>query len=430
MYALVFLVNSILSWCSLSHVLTDYLEHLTWGLFKVGNAYCREHGCTGFTNVQRLNFALGFEHLVLAGLLMGVNSTSNPRAVLQNGWWMTKIGALWMLIIGSYFIPDVFFIMWGNYFSIVFSTVFIGIGLILLVDFAHEWAETCMEKIEEGEIYLVDDLDSSAQGCLEGTNFWRTLLVGGTLSMYAGVLGMTGLMYYYFAQQGCSMNQTVITINVILVVATTVFSLSPIVQEYNPNAGLAQASMCCVYCTYLVLSACLSEPDDRQCNPLVRSSGTRNLTVIVGAVMTFAAVAYTTTRAAANSAFTHDHVPSDTLLTTQPSERSQMRYDALRQAVDEGSLPASVLEEGPDMEDEGQYTKYNYVLFHVIFFLATQYIAALLTINVASESGEGGFVPVGRTYFNTWLKIASSWVCYGLYLWTLVAPMVMPERFA
>lgn len=433
MYATIFLFNSILSWCSLSHILTDYLEHLTWGLFKIGNAYCREHGCTGFTNVQRLNFALGFEHLILAGLLIGVNSTSNPRSVIQNGWWMSKIGILWVFIIGSYLIPDMFFIIWGNYFSIVFSTVFIGIGLILLVDFAHEWAETCMEKIEEGEIYLVDDIESSNQNCLEGTNFWRTLLVGGTLSMYIGVIIMTIIMYIYFAQQGCSMNQTVITINLILVILVTGFSLSPIVQEFNPNAGLAQASMCCVYCTYLVMSACLSEPDDKLCNPLVRSSGTRNFTVIMGAVMTFAAVAYTTTRAAANSAFSHETMPSDTLLTTQPSERSQMRYEALKQAVEEGSLPASVLaeEEGmPFEEEESQYTKYNYVLFHIIFFLATQYIAALLTINVASESGEGGFVPVGRTYFNTWLKIASSWVCYGLYLWTLVAPIVIPERFA
>lgn len=325
-------------------------------------------------------------------------------------------------------IPDIFFVVWGNYFSIIFSTIFIGIGLILLVDFAHEWAETCLERIEEGEIYLVDEINGG--GILEGTNFWRTLLVGGTLGMYLASVIMTVAMYYYFAHAGCSMNQLVITINLILVLVTTCISLSPIVQEYNPNAGLAQASMCCMYCTYLVFSACLSEPDDKLCNPLVRSQGSRNFTVILGAIMTFAAVAYTTTRAAANSAFTHSNYDSgismDNVTTSQP-ERVNMRYEALKQAVEEGSLPASVLDDESLVERE--FTKYNYVLFHIIFFLATQYIAALLTINVSSEGGEGGFVPVGRTYFNTWLKISSSWVCYGIYIWTLIAPMVFPDRF-
>lgn len=441
-YALIFLTNSLLSWCSLSNSLTGYLEHLSWGLFKVGNKYCREHGCIGFTNVQRLNFCLGALHLSLAFLLVGVRSTSNPRASIQNGWWGTKITSLWILIFLSYLFPDKFFVIWGNYFSIIFSTVFIGIGLILLVDFAHEWAETCMEKIEEGEIYLDDDLQ---EGCLEGTNFWRTILVGGTLSMYVAVIIMTILMYTYFAQSGCTMNTTVITINFLLVIIITIISISPIVQDYNPNAGIAQSSMCCIYCTYLVFSACLSEPDDKMCNPLIRSGGTRNATVIMGAIMTFAAVAYTTTRAAANSAFSHNNKISDNIyydeitLNSQPKKRSQMRYEALRQAVNEGSLPESALNDVSYFEDldnlndeegeEKHYTKYNYVLFHIIFFLATQYIAALLTINVASEAGEGGFVPVGRTYFNTWLKIVSSWVCYLLYSWTILAPVAFPDRF-
>jgi hypothetical protein len=29
----------------------------------------------------------------------------------------------------------------------------------------------------------------------------------------------------------------------------------------------------------------------------------------------------------------------------------------------------------------------------------------------------------------SWVKIVSSWVCYAMYIWTLVAPVVVPERF-
>lgn len=467
MYALMFMLNSLISWVSLSNSISKFLENLTWGLFKFGNKYCQdEKGCTGFTSVQRINFSLGLLHLILAGLLVGVKSTRNPRSTIQNGYWVAKLFVLGAFILLSFFIPDKFFVIWGNYFSIIFSTIFIGIGLILLVDFAHEWAETCIEKIEEGEIYL-DITEEENQGIIsscfnfEGVNLWKKLLIGGTLTMYSGVLIMTVLMYMYFAQSGCHMNKTVITINFLFTLLITAFSIAPIVQEYNPNAGVAQASMCCIYCTYLVFSACLSEPDDRLCNPLIRSSGTRTATVIVGALFTFGAVAYTTTRAATNSAFNHgneyDEVPvsepvpvESNVITTQPTLRDNMRYQALKDAVEAGSLPESALtdpsylnqSDDDDNDDDGMgdfsgqqeernHLKYNYVLFHIIFFLATQYIAALLTINVGiTDADNGTFIPVGRTYFNTWLKIASSWVCYALYGWTLVAPVLFPERFA
>lgn len=269
--------------------------------------------------------------------------------------------------------------------------------------------------------------------------------------MYLATIIMTGIMYHYFSHHGCGMNTAFITVNLVLVFLATGLAISPTVQEYNPNAGLAQASMCCVYCTYLIFSACLSEPDDKKCNPLIRSTGTRTVTTIVGAIFTFVAIAYTTTRAAGNSTFNHssenpNYINDDTtgnydsvmdVLTQEPTSRSQMRIDAIKQAVNEGSLPESALnditsleEDGDDVvgSDEKYSTKYNYVLFHLIFFLATQYIAALLTINVQSDP-EGGFVPVGRTYFNSWLKAASSWVCYLLYTWTLIAPVLFPDRF-
>lgn len=469
MYAIIFMINSIISWIAVSNSISKLVEKLTWGIFKFGNKYCQdEKSCIGFTSVQRINFSLGLLHLILAGLLIGVKSTKNPRAIIQNGYWMTKIGILLTFIFTSYLIPDKFFIIWGNYFSILFSTIFIGIGLILLVDFAHEWAETCIERIEEGEIYL-DEEESNGICNIEGSKFWKNLLIGGTLSMYSGVLIMTIIMYKYFAQEGCHMNMTVITINLIFTILITGLSISPMVQEYNSNAGIAQSSMCCIYNTYLIFSACLSEPDDKRCNPLIRSNGTKNLTVIVGAIFTFGAVAYTTTRAAANSAFNHNHEYSsndyidnitidssshamETIRDTQPQRKKSLRYEAIKQAVDEGSLPESALhdpsyyedgEEEEDEEDNGlttllgeerTRTKYSYVLFHIIFFLATQYIAALLTINVATDTGSSSspdtFVPVGRTYFNTWLKIASSWVCYLLYAWTLLAPALFPDRFA
>ncbi|KAK6455487.1 serine incorporator/TMS membrane protein [Scheffersomyces xylosifermentans] len=423
-YAFVLLVNSLLSWIALSPFIVHKLEKATFGYI---NNRCGQDGseCISFTSVYRINFALGVLHLVLAALLVNVTSTSNPRAIIQNGCWRIKIFSwLALIVVNFLLIPDAFFIFYGNNIAIVFSTIFLGIGLILLVDFAHAWAEKCLEKIEMEELTGEGD-----------AGFWKKLLVGGTLSMYIASIILTILMYWFFAGDSCSMNKTAISLNLVFGVIISAMSINQTIQEYNPHAGLAQSSMVVFYCTYLVMSAVASEPDDKFCNPLVRSRGTRTASVILGAFFTFIAVAYTTTRAAANSAFSSE-TADETFISTQPAVRNEMRYQAIKQAVDEGSLPESALNQADlydedldaSNDEERSKVKYNYALFHIIFFLATQYVATLLTINVKQDE-VGDFVPVGRTYFASWVKIVSSWVCFILYGWSLAAPVVFPDRF-
>ncbi|OBA20635.1 TMS membrane protein/tumor differentially expressed protein [Metschnikowia bicuspidata var. bicuspidata NRRL YB-4993] len=428
-YAVLLLVNSLVSWIALSPFVVHKLEKVLFGFI---NSRCGPDGkqCISFTSVHRINLALGVLHLVLAALLANVRSTANPRNVIQNGCWKWKVAA-WAALVAVNFlaIPDAFFVFYGNNIAIVFSTVFLGIGLVLLVDFAHAWAEKCLEQIELEELTGGDEYNAA---------FWKKLLVGGTLSMYVCSVVLTVAMYVFFAGPGCSMNQAAISVNLVLAVLISAVSVNQSVQESNPHAGLAQALMVVFYCSYLVLSAVVSEPDDKLCNPLVRSRGTRTLSVFLGALFTFVALAYTTTRAANSSFFEPEHPPAVSApISAQPSERNQMRYAAIKQAVDEGSLPESALSQLDLYEDESRYgagpddrqVKYNYTVFHIIFFLATQYISTLLTINVTQDN-VGDFVPVGRTYFSSWVKIISSWVCYVLYGWSLVAPMLWPDRFS
>lgn len=115
------------------------------------------------------------------------------------------------------------------------------------------------------------------------------------------------------------------------------------------------------------------------------------------------------------------------------------------------SLPASVLDEedsddedhtgtGDEHDDERSGTRYNYSWFHVIFIMATAYTAMLLTNwNVVEETrhwndGSGGGddaqpVRIGRSHVAFWMRIVSSWFCLALYAWSLVAPVLLPDRF-
>lgn len=425
-YALILLVNSILSWIMLTPWAINKLQKLTLDYMTIT---CPDGACYGWVAVHRINFALGIFHLIMGLILLGVNSSKDPRAAIQNGFWGPKIIAWLALIVVSFFIPEAFFMVWGQYISLIGATLFLLLGLILLVDLAHTWAEYCLERIEETD-----------------SRVWRGILIGSTLGMYAGSLVMTILQYLFFAKDGCSMNQAAITINLILLLAVSVVSVHPAIQEYNPKAGLAQSAMVAVYCTYLTMSAVSMEPDDKQCNPLIRAQGTRTTSIIIGAIVTMLTVAYTTTRAATQGIALGGkgkriRLPEDDehdLVTQQPDSRREMRAAALRQAVEEGSLPADALmddDEDSDSgnsakDDERSSTQYSYALFHIIFFLATTWVATLLTMNIEESTRDGkDFAPVGRTYWASWVKIISAWVCYGIYTWTLVAPIVLPDRF-
>jgi hypothetical protein len=92
---------------------------------------CPEGQCYGFVAVHRINFALGVFHIIMGFLLLGVNSSKNPRAGIQNGFWGPKIIAWLALIVLSFLIPDGFFIIWANYISFTGATLFLLLGLII-----------------------------------------------------------------------------------------------------------------------------------------------------------------------------------------------------------------------------------------------------------------------------------------------------------
>jgi len=191
-YAIILLLNSILSWV----LLTDWaVRKLEGALLNYTTITCNGNACTGFVAVHRVNFALGFLHVLMALILLGVKTTRDTRAQLQNGYWAIKI-ILWIgFIVITFLIPDAFFVAWGKYVALVGAVLFLLLGLILLVDLSHSWAEMCVDKIEQD--------DSSV---------FKVLLIGSTLVMYLLSVTATIVMYIYFAGSGCAMNQAAITV--------------------------------------------------------------------------------------------------------------------------------------------------------------------------------------------------------------------------
>lgn len=417
------------------------------------------------SQVHRITFALSLFHFILGMMLIGVQDTRTKRAAIQNGWWGPKVLGWILLTVLMFFIPNEFFIVWANYFSLILASIFIIVGLVLLVDFAHTWSETCLDKWETTE-----------------APFWKYTLIGSTLGMYAAMITVTGLLYGFFSGSGCGLNTFFITFNLVLCIVITGLCISPAVQEANPRSGLAQSSMVAAYCTYLIASALMNR-DNAECNPIIRGRGesAKKTTVVIGACFTFLAIAYSTSRAATQSKAlvgkrraeanrsssspngygplaTHESTSEEEnggITTKQPTRKEDLRIQALRAAVEAGSLPASALEEddddddddvgsfttgsgGDERDDERNGTRYDYSFFHLIFAIAACYTAMLLTdwrfVKLGGPSPDptedgARMVYIGRSHAAMWMRVVSSWLCIVIYSWSLVAPVLMPDRF-
>ncbi|KAJ2925802.1 hypothetical protein H1R20_g11291, partial [Candolleomyces eurysporus] len=434
-FAIIFILNSILAWVMKTDAVAKLIKKWSMDYIKME---CAEGKCYGVLAVHRICFALSLFHLILSALLIGVKTTKEKRAEIQNGWWGPKVLVWLILMVVSFFIPNGFFMFWGNYVSLIGATIFILLGLVLLVDFAHSWSETCLENWENSS-----------------SNLWQWILIGSTAAMYAFTITLTGLLYGFFAGSGCSLNKFFISFNLALCILVTIMCVHPVIQEYNPRSGLAQSSMVAAYCTYLVVSAVSNHTHETaKCNPLRDGKTTQKAVLVLGGVFTFLAIAYSTTRAATqsralvgnNKKAAKVQLPVDdghaemNYVTVQPGRTDSPRYQAMLAAVEAGAIPASALQQwdddddeeevmGEERDDEKTGLRYNYSWFHIIFSIASMYVAMLLTDwNVVNTKGPDDSVYIGRSEVAMWMRIVSSWVCMFLYIWSLVAPALFPDR--
>jgi len=416
-YALLFLCNTVIAWVLLSDFFSQELKNITHGYLELK---CPEGECYGVLAVQRMCFAMTVFHLVLSGLLVGVQNSKETRAGIQNGWWAPKVFSWIALAVTSFFIPNQFFMFWGHYVALIGAMIFILLQILFLIDFTHTFSESLLVRYEE----------SQSKG-------WLTVLVSSALSLIIMAIVMMGLMYAYFGGSECGLNRFFITFNLILTFACIMFSLAPQVQQANSQSGLMQPSIIVAYMTYLVLSAVANEPES-SCNPMYAHKGTQTLAVVVGTIFTFIAITYSTSSAAvkAKNLMAQDSEEQAPLVSDQPRRRA-----ALLSAVAEGALPSSAINEfDADQErlgqenDEVDGVAYNYSYFHLIFAMAAMYVAMLLTnwnvvTEVASdESSQGVLAEIGKSWAAVWVKVISSWLVVLLYSWTLWAPVWFPDR--
>jgi len=383
-YIFFFLLVSVVSYV-LSYWTPSFLKNIN--VFKV---CLSNEECYGALVVYRLTFGLVVYHILLALIMIGVKNTYDSRAKFQDGWWPIKFLLLAGIIFGSFYIPNKFYVYYG-WIAIFGAALFIIIQLVLLVEFAYTLNEGCVSRIEDEGHY--------------SKRWYFTLLIL-TFGSVAAALAGCVLLLVFFGK--CNINQFFIVFNMAISLIIGVLSINEKVREHRPSSGLFQSGVVMLYSTYLVYSAINSEPSS-MCSTFTNNDPKQS-TIIIGAVFTIISVCYSAFRAS----------DSNELL---GSDGHEHHYDSIPN-LDTTDDDANGIE-----DDECSHVSYNYTFFHITFALGAMYIGMLLTnwstitgaSSVASFSVDTGLVSV-------WVKMISSWLVVLLYLWTLVGPLLLPNR--
>ncbi|PKI78525.1 hypothetical protein CRG98_001083 [Punica granatum] len=257
------------------------------------------------------------------------------------------------------------------------AALFLLVQVLILLDFTHSWNDAWVEKDEQK---------------------WYIALLAVSIGCYIAAFTIGGILFIWFNPSGhdCGLNVFFMVMSLILPVIFTGVALHPKV-----NGSLLPASVVSVYCAYVCFTALSCEPRDYACNGLHgKSKAVSTGTLILGMLTTVLSVLYSAFRAGSSTTF-----------------------------LSPPSSPRSDVEEGTDKEDkkeaEARPVSYSYSFFHLIFALASMYAGMLLS-DWTSSSDSSDLVDVGWT--SVWVRICTEWVTAGLYIWTVIAPLLFPDR--
>lgn len=437
-------------------VLYFWGDQITWLTdIAVLKAICTNNGvtesqCYGSSAVIRVSLALC--------IFFAVNVLASFSADAFVGMWSIKL-LVWLgLIIGMFFVPANAIVGYAQT-ARVFSVLFIIAMVMLLIDFAYHMQEALVDKIEATNAELLKTYKDIGW-C---QNVWRWLYIalvfGLMIASFTGIV----VLYHFSANRpsgDCGQNLGFLSFTLISGLSYTVLSTLACIGK---GAGMLTPSIIFAYCTWLCWSAINTNPDDN-CNPLPPDRSNTASTVI-GMLIAAGSLCYTAFSASRSlpkmfHAGRHAHdsdasgaTTSSALLASGPgggsasagatapagSAAGAAKYADPEEAEDDsedggvqkkGNITAGAPSGGGALAAHKQpaelpYSAADSAIFIVIMVLASMYLAPVTTNWVTDPSD----VEMSRSSpAAMWVNISSQWACIVLFLWTLIAPFICPNR--
>ncbi|KAG7338054.1 serine incorporator domain containing protein [Nitzschia inconspicua] len=366
--------------------------------------------CAGQNGVYRSALA-ALIFYILAAIAVAFKRTANREA------WPAKYVLFLFLVLGFCFVPNdpLFSDIYMN-IARIGGIVFILFQQVVFVDLAYNWNDGWVEKSNQAES---EEMGSGKK--------WLVAILVSAISLF--VLSIVGwaLLFYFFG--GCGTNVAFITVTIILALMVTV------AQLWGTEGSLLSSSIISAYATMLCYNAVTRNPDPI-CNPQL--GGDDTLSIVIGVGLTIVSLGYvgwSTTADRTLGRRGEDDEEGNALevgpsQSTAGEEKAKVggvvtnNYKSTNDAEAGGDAAATgpTEEEGPIPNTFSNNWKLNIALAVVTCFVSM----ALTGWGSIEANGNVANPQVGKA--SMWIIIASQWVAMLLYVWTLVAPRLFPDR--
>jgi len=407
-------------------------------LLHIRLSVCESQSCQGNGSVYRTSFAL-FVFFMIQTIVVFFIASFHWNFF---GW---KMIFLIGFLVATFWIPDSVFDGYAE-FARIASAIFLLLQVIVLISWAWDVNDRIVVKINElqEEKACVNEAEQE-KDLNRKIKLYQFLLVLITLIVVAAIIILCLFMFRWFDKNSsCSFGRTILIITIVLIFIS--ICLPPLIQ----TGSIFTASVVGFYMAYLCYTGLSSYPR-KQCNPFADKRDTASLWI--GIIITAAAIAYVGFSTSKHEVlFPNDDMnpnkhtkinnTDDDIELQVPKNKKQKNDndndiddndDDTQDLNDCNGNDNDVEKKGSDVvTDQSEASKAKIeqranVLFHLCMAFAAIYMCMLYTnwgTNVVSKTQANS-----RGRVSLWVNIASLWATFILYVWTLVAPRICPQRF-
>lgn len=343
-----------------------------------------EEDCKASSAVLRISFAL-----TIMFILQTLGSIFYTK--YYDYLWLGKFVVFFCVVVGFFFGNSSTFGTDGYaWLARLTGFLYLILQQVILLDMAYTWNESWLSySVEEGE---------------EKGKKWLYGLVFSSVVLFAGSISFIGVMFWQF--DGCTSNMVILSLSVILPTIATAIQLF-----CTDEGSILTSAIMTAYSTYVCYSAVSLNPE-LSCNPTIDTKY-QDISTVIGLVLLVASITWTTYNTV------HKIPTAKGVNFTNISTTSKQ------------SNPTGEASESSRNENTDSYNvpgiKSLFVQVSFVFLLISGYYAMVLT-NWATEQSDNSIDNPQTGRAAMWIQAAGSWIAILLYLWSLIAPKLFPDR--
>ncbi len=367
-------------------------------------------GCEGEYKDQCIRNSAVFRFAMAMTILYGVNGigTYFYAPFYDNMWW-GKFLIYTVMLIGFSFMDSKTFDANGYaWFARSAGFFFIILQQIILLDIAYVWNERWVafatQDEESGNLYLYGLLFFSA-------------------ALYSVAFIGIVMMFIHF---DCEDTSVIISLTLVLTI------IASFIQIFATDHGsLLTSAIMTAYATYICFSAISLYPDD-ECNPTI-GDDSQIVTQVIGTSLVIISLTWTT-NSTISKATQYREADGGRANGDDTSMEARPKRNADTDTTGDGDNANGSFDaldgSDPDAESKGYTEKIKGLLVEVsfIFLLISCYYAMVITNWATEQEDDGSVASPSAGHVAMWLQASAIFIAIALYIWSLVAPSLYPDR--